>query len=526
MEPRETVEWILVLLAGMAALATLARQLRVPYPILFVLGGAALGFVPGAPRIGIPPDLVLLLFLPPLIYDAGVFIPLRDLRAQAWAILALAVGLVFATMASVAVVAYLAIPTLSWPAAFVLGTIVAQTDIVVALAIVERLPVPARVLTIIEGEGLFNDATSLVLYRAAVAAAVAGSFSLAAASVAFAVAAIGGVAVGLAVGWLAAGVRRHLGDPLVEITVSLLTPFLAWIAAETIGASGVLAVVTAGVYVARARFSLLPPDTRLQDTAFWEVLTFLLQGFLFILVGLQLQPVLGPLAAYAPLTLVGYAALVSGVAIVLRIAWVFGAAYLGNAVARSWSPAGERPDWRELTLVGWMGMRGGDSLVTALALPLATSAGAPFPGRDLILFLTFGVIFCTLLLQGLSLAPLIRALGVSGDEADREERMAWQHLTHTALAQLQALAGEPWVPAQAADRLRLHLEHRVKDFTRPSDQSHRLEHAGARRLRREVLAAQRREAIRMRDRGIINDAVLHRVERDLDVEEVALEAEN
>jgi CPA1 family monovalent cation:H+ antiporter len=526
MDPRQTVEWILVLLAGMAALATLARQLGVPYPVLFVLGGAALSFIPGGPRVTIPPDLILLLFLPPLIYDAGVFVPLRDVRASGWPISVLAIGLVLATMGAVALVAHLAIPGLSWATAFVLGAIIAQTDIVVVLAVAERIPIPERVMTVIEGEALFNDATSLVLYRVAVAAVVTGTFSLAQVSVEFAVAAIGGVVIGLAVGWLTAAVRRYVSDPLAEITVSLLTPYVAWIPAEAIGASGVLAVVTAAAYVSRARFSRLPPGTRLQDTAFWEVLTFLLQGFLFILVGLQLAPVLGSLAAYPPLALVAYAALVSVTAIVLRIVWVFGAARLHAAITRFWSPDAERPDWRELALVAWMGMRGSDSLVTALALPLVTSTGMPFPHRDLILFLTFAVILCTLVLQGLGLTPLIRAFGVSAGAVDREERLAWQRMTHVALARLQELSHEAWVPAQTAARLRLRLEHRANDFTGPKDRSHLAEHAAARRLRREVLAAQRREAIRLRDRGIINDAVLHRVERDLDLEEVALEAED
>jgi Na+/H+ antiporter len=403
---------------------------------------------------------------------------------------------------------------------------VAQTDIVVALAVAERVPVPARVMAIVEGEGLFNDAVGLVLYRAAVAAVVTGSFSLAQVSVLLPLAAIGGVGIGLAVGWVTARARRYMGEPLAEITVALLTPYVAWILAEAIGASGVLAVVTAGVYIGRARVSLLPPATRLQSQAFWEVLTFLLQGFLFILVGLQLQPVLAALASYAPVALVGYAVLISLVAIVLRIVWVFGVGYLPGVLGRYWSAAGERPDWRELLLVAWMGMRGSDSLAAALALPLVTNAGTPFPERELILFLTFGVIFCTLVPQGLSLAPLIRVLGVSGGEADREERMAWQRMTHQALARLQALSHEPWVPARTATRLRTHLEHRAQDFTRPDDKGHLAEHAAARRLRREVLGAEREEALRLRDRGIINDDVLHRVERDLDLEEVALEAED
>jgi CPA1 family monovalent cation:H+ antiporter len=312
---------------------------------------------------------------------------------------------------------------------------------------------------------------------------------------------------------------------LVDVTLSLLTPFAAWIPAEACGVSGVLAVVVAGLYVGRAYVSQLPAATRLQDLAFWRVLTFLLEGLLFILVGLELRTAVASVADHPPLALARYAALMSLTVILLRIAWVFAAAYLPPLLVRLRQPAHRLPDWRDVAVVAWMGMRGGDSLATALALPLATSAGVPFRGRGLIIFLAFAVIVATLVFQGLTLAPLISWLGVQGDEGEREERLAWQRMTRAGLRRLDALAGEPWVPHDFAARLRARLAHRAGDLAGDADPRHLAAHAAARRLERAVLSAQRQEAISLRDGGVINDDVLHRVERDLDLEEVQLEAE-
>lgn len=525
----------------MAALATLATRLKVPYPILLVLGGSALGFVPRLPRVELDPDLVFLLFLPPLLYVSALFTSWRDFRANFRPISLLAVGLVLMTTFVVAAVVH-AVAGLPWPAAFVLGAIVSPTDAIAATTVAQRLGVPRRIVTVLEGESLVNDATGIVAYRIAVAAVVTGAFSIWEAGLQFVVGAAGGVAIGLAVGWLVVWSRRHLSeDPSVQNTVSLLTPFVAYLVAEDlppylwhglhlpgeIRLSAVLAVVTTGLYLGRKATELVSSGTRLQGYAMWELITFLLNGLIFILIGLQLRNVVRGLGEYTANELISYALLVSLTVILVRMLWVFPATYLPRWASRWISEHDPAPPWRSVSVIAWTGMRGVISLAAALALPLQTASGAPFVWRNLIIFLTFCVILATLVVQGLSLPLLIRALGLEDDHiGEKEETHGRIHVADAALERLEELADEDWVRDDTAERVRGLYNYRRNRFASRFDgdpDGIEARSTDFQRLMVELLVAQRHTLIRLRDEGKIGDEVMHRIERDLDLEESRLE---
>src|SRR3989454_11335291 len=416
------VEIFVGLLLAVAVLALLARKLHIPYPILFVIGGLLLGLIPKLPKVRLDPELVFLFFLPPLLFPAALFPSWRVFRASLRPISLLAIGLVLFTTIAVALLAH-HFMDLPLAAGFVLAAIVSPPDAIAASAIADRLKVPRCIVTILEGESLVNDATALVAYRFAVVAVVTGSFSLAHASGQFFIVGIGGVLIGLAVGWLAAQFHKRVDDAPIEITVSLLTPFVAYLAAERLGVSGVVAVVTAGVYLGWRMPELLTFKTRLQGGPVWEMVEFLLNGFVFILIGLQWPEVLRALSGNSiPIhRLVRYALLISLAVILIRILWVFPATYLPRLIFKKLCKHDPYPKWQHVTIVAWTGMRGVVSLAAALALPDKIQDNSPFPGRDLILFLTFVVILATLVVQGLSLPPLIRWLGVKDDGAAEKE---------------------------------------------------------------------------------------------------------
>ncbi len=361
------------LLTAVAALLALAPALRIPYPILLVLGGLAIGVIPGMPELELPPELVFFGVLPPLLYSAAFFTSLRDLRANVRPIGLLAVGLVVMTTVGVAVVAHAFVEGLSWPSAFVLGAIVSPTDPIAATAIARRLGVPRKLVTIVEGESLVNDGTGLVLYRVAVAAVVAGSFSAMYTGGLFLVSALGGVAVGLAVGWIVRQVRRRLDNPPAEITISLLTGYFAFIPAELLGVSAVLAAVSAGIYLGWHTPELTSSQVRLQGLGVWEIVQYMLNALLFVLVGLQLPVVVDALGDIPGVRLLGYAVLVSLTVIALRFAWVFAVLHAPKKIA------GRMSNWRGAVFLSWTGMRGALSLAAALALPLQTDSGSAFP---------------------------------------------------------------------------------------------------------------------------------------------------
>jgi monovalent cation/hydrogen antiporter len=521
---------VLGLLVAIAALAVIAKLVRVPYPILLVVGGLAIGFVPGVPDVELDPDVVLLVFLPPLLYAAAFFSNLRELRANARPIGLLAIGLVVITTVAVATTAHFAIG-LDWPVAFVLGAIVSPTDAVAPATILRRLRVPRRVVTIVEGENLTNDWTALVTYKFAVAAVVTGSFSLAEAAPEFVLTGVGGVAIGLAVALAVAAVRRRLDDPPTEITISLLTPYAAYLPAEELGASGVVAAVTAGVVLGWRAYELTDHTTRLQAFAVWEILQFLLNALLFILIGLQLHTALDALEGRDSGELLAYAALISVVVIVVRIAWVFGLSLLDKSVRREIAGPQDSDDWKEVALVAWASMRGAVSLAAALAIPLEVDSGAPFPERDLILFLTFSVIIATLVLQGLAYPAVIRALRLADDTSDADEELAARiEIAYAALDRVDQLAGEGWAPEDTLERVRNQYDYRRRRFAsrlddRSPEEGFDFEQRAElyRRVMDEVIGAQRAALRRLRDEGEIADEARRNVEHELDLEQARLQ---
>ena len=513
-----------IILAGMllavAGLVTLARVLSVPYPIFLVLGGLAIGAIPGVPEVTLDPDLVLLLFLPPLLYSASFFASLRDLRRNAGSISALSIGLVLATCVAVAMVVHAVVPGVSWEASFVLGAIVSPTDPVAATAIAGRLGVPRRVVVVVEGESLINDATAITAYRVALAAVTAGSFGLLDAGGEFLKGAVGGVVIGLAVGWVITQIRGRLDDPPVELTISLFTGYAAYLPAEELQLSGVIAAVTVGLYMGSQTSRITNAQVRMQSIPVWTILTFLLNSFLFVLIGLQLPFLLDELreSDYELGTVIGYGALASLTVIVVRIVWVF-------LFAQVVPLRGGRPPRRNTVLVAWMGMRGAVSLAAALAIPLTTEAGEPIRERPLILFITFCVILATLVLQGLSLPLVIRWLRIEPDGGEeREENKARKLAARAALDRLDELAAEEWAREQTVERMRGMYRYRYDRFAARFDAEADGDAIEARtsdylRLVAGVLEAQREVLERLRRDGVISDEVMRRVEHELDLEE-------
>ena len=517
------VELSLGLLVAVAGFATVARLVRMPYPILLVVAGLLLAVMPGVPDVVLAPDLVFLLFLPPLLYIAAFDTAIRDVRELLRPIVSLAVGLVLATTATVAVVVHTVLPEIGWPAAFALGAIVSPPDAVAAVAVMRRLSVPPRLVTLLEGESLFNDATALVAFQVAVAAMTTASFSLPAATASFGVVGAGGILVGVGVGTVVALVRKHLTDAPVEITVSLLTPFAAYLAAEQLHVSGVLATVTAGLCIGWWSPRIMDPEVRIRGRAVWEMVTFVLNGLVFLLIGLQLSAILPSLVGRSPVETIGLAVLVSAVVILTRLGWIVPAA-LGVPIL------GHRKRWGESIVIGWAGMRGVVSLATALALPLVT------PNRDLLLFVTFCVILATLVGQGLTLPWVVQALGVADDGSSAEqERRARAAALDAACTRIGQLA-EEWPNHQPlVETLRTQYGHRAthlsdlrSDATDERGQplslaaeQEILEHG---QIKRAVIDAERAAILDLRQRGEIGDQAWRRVERDLDLEELRLEA--
>jgi CPA1 family monovalent cation:H+ antiporter len=516
------LELILALLVVVAALATVARRIGIPAPILMVVGGIAIGFLPGLPTVDLDPNVVFLIFLPPLLYVAAVFAPLRDYRANARAIGLLAVGLVLVTAGAVAVVVRALVPTLGWAEAFALGAIVAPPDAVAATSILQRIGVPRRIVAILEGESLLNDATALVAYRLALASAASGVFVPTAALTSFILVATGGVAVGLAIGALAVALRQRLSDTPVSITISILTPFTAYLAAEQLGASGVLATVTAGLYVGR-RLAALSSEERVAGGAVWQTMSFILNGLLFTLVGLQLPSIVRGLGGVAITDALALGLLVALTAIVVRFIWVFPASYLPRLLPRR-AGRDPAPSWRGVTVVSWAGMRGAVSLAAALALPVQLGPGRPFAERDLFVFVTFCVIVVTLVGQGLSLPLVARALGVvATQDGSHEEMHARAAVAEAALALLPDMRTRWPGHAELVDRLQAEYEHRMLHAEEHGDAEigeadrETLEH---RQMRQELIDAERAAAREMHGRAAISDEVYRRLVRDLDLDEL------
>jgi len=522
-------ETVLALLVGVTFLALVARRLAIPTPAVLLAGGVLVALLPGLPAVQFDPQLVFLVFIPPLLFRTSLLASYRDVRANLRPILLLGVGhVMFATLA-VAWVAHRVVPGLPWASAFALGAVVSPPDVAAATAFVRRLPLPRRLVTILEGESMVNDAAAIVAYRMAVAAAVTGTFSLATAGARFLLVGAGGVAVGLAVGWLIGQVRRHIHDPEVENTISLLTGYAAYLPAEHLGVSGILAVVATGLYLGRVGPRIVAADTRVQNSGMWDVVVFALEGLIFIITGLALRPILGSLSGPFARYVAWGAVLVSVTVIVARGVWVFPATYLPRLLSQRVRRRDPSPPWRFPAVVSWVGLRGADSLVLAAAIPTVTAAGTPFPGRDLIIAITFAVIVVTLLGQGFTLGPLLRWLGVreTGEEERREETAARLQASKAALVRLEQLATAQWMHPETLAHTRDRYHHRARRYRGQADGvadgGEETISAADRRLVQELLTVERRELIRLRDGGAISDAVMRRVQRDLDLEELLLE---
>ncbi|MEA2495880.1 MAG: monovalent cation/hydrogen antiporter [Thermoleophilaceae bacterium] len=522
-----------VFLAGLfvlvAGLNVVAQRLAVPYPIVLVLGGLAVGAIPGIPDITLNPDLVLVIFLPPLLYGAGVFADLRAIRDNLRPILLLSIGLVLVTTVAVAVVAH-AVIGLSWALAFALGAIVSPTDPTAATAIMRDLGVPRRMVSVIEGESLVNDASALVVYRVAVSAAVGGSFSASHAAFELLGAVVGGVAIGVAVGYLLVAIRRHIDDTTTQLTISLLSGYAAFVPAAALGVSGVLAVVSAGLLIGWHAPALITPQTRLESNAMWRILIFLLNATLFMLIGLQLPLILDGVASRGAGELAGYAALACATVIGTRVIWGFTVVYIVRALDRRPQQRLRRSSWRMRIVSSWSGMRGAVSLAAALALPLETDAGVPLPDRDLILFITFALILVTIVGQGLTLPWLIRRLGVrdDGSEEAREEIRARLVAAEAALRCLDEVEGEGWAREDTLERMRGLYRFRQRRFKvragKIEDEDGIEDRSLAyQRLIHVVSTAQREAVVQLRNSGDISSDVMHRLERELDLEESRLE---
>src|SRR5882724_7299604 len=407
---------LLLLLLSVVALAILARKLRTPYPIVLVTGGLLLGFVPGMPMVPLNPNLVFFVVLPPLLYAAAWNTSWKDFRHNLVSIAFLAIGLVAFTVAGVAVAGPLLLPGFDWRIGFVLGAVVATTDSIAATSIAKRIGLPKRIVDILEGESLLNDATGLLALQFATIMIVSGETpTLGKGFLELAYLTIVGLLLGLLVGVAVAWLERRVEDGPIEITISILVPYAVYLAAEAIHASGVLAVVACGLYLSQKSSEFFSARVRIQAWAVWDALTFILNGLVFMVIGLQLPHVLANLGGYKLRNLVLYGIAFTALLIVLRLIWMYPGGYIAHYIRKHLlRQKVSRPSARQIFVVGWTGMRGVIALAAAISLPEALADGQPFPQRDMIIFLTFSVILVTLVLQGLTLPPLIRALGLAG----------------------------------------------------------------------------------------------------------------
>jgi CPA1 family monovalent cation:H+ antiporter len=518
-----TIQTLLLLLAVMVAVAVIARRINIAPTILLVIAGIGLALTPGLPRIELAPELVLLVILPPLIYSAGVAMSWREFRFNLRPIALLALGCVVFTTCAVAVTSHwlLGMPV---AVAFVLGAIVAPPDAVAPLAIVRQLGIPRRIIVVLEGEGTANDATALILYRFAVVAVSTGAFSFWKAASTFVLIVVGEIAYGIAVGWLSLQLRRWVRDPRVEITLSLMTPYVAFLLPAHIGGSGVLATIAAGLFVSWNGPLLIPAATRLQGIFFWDLLVYLLEGFVFLVTGLQIRTLMERTDLsflHQPI----FAALLTVlVVVVARFIWVYPATYLPRWLSPAVARRDPLPPWQWVFFLAFVGVRGVVSLAAALAIPLTTASGAPFPDRDLILYITFGLIVVTLVGQGLLLPKTVRWLGLTSHAAEERERehnaelAARTEALRLAQSRLEKLAADGEISDEALAILRARHDYRFGRLPRPVAEG--VDPAStAADIRSDLIAAERDYIYRLLQNGQITDEARRRIERELDLDE-------
>jgi len=520
---------LLLLLVATAAVGVVAKRTNTPPAILLVLTGVLLALVPGLPAVRLAPELVLLLVLPPLIYSSAVAMSWREFRFNLRPISLLAIGcVVFTTLAAAAATHWLL--GFSWSVGFVLGAIVSPPDAVAPLAIARRMQLPKRILVILEGEGLANDATALILYRFAVVAVSSGAFSFGKASGEFAVILAGELLWGIAVGWLMLRVRRWVADAQIEIVLSILTPYIAYWPPQHLGGSGVLATVVTGLYVSWNGFSIISAATRLQGVFFWDVLVYLIEGIVFLMTGLQARTLIIGMGTYSLSVLAGSAAVVSVAVILARFIWMFPATYLPRRLIPRIAREDPAPPWQWPFVLGFTGVRGIVSLAAALAIPLTMDNGQLFPDRDLILFLTFAVILVTLVGQGLSLPAVIRMLGLAkaGErelQIDRtEELLARRQAIDSAIERLEGLAAERALPEDLVERVRVRHRERLRHFVRaPEGETSREDETGpSDEIELLLIAAERERINELYCKGTLKDEARRRLEHELDLREANL----
>ena len=525
---------IFVLLLGFVfGLGLLARRLVIPYPILFVIGGLLIGFIPDLPQLTLNPDFIFFIFLPPLLYIQAFNTSWRDFRRELRPILLLAIGLVIVTTVVIAYLAHWMIPDFlpgSGPfplaAGFVLGAIISPPDAIAAAAIAERLGLPRRVITVLEGESLVNDATSLVIFQLALVAILnpqAHFFGGIWRVGYFTYVAVGGITVGMVVGWLVAWVRSKVinDGPQIVLTVSLLTPFVSYLAGDLAHVSGVLSVVTTGLYLGRTLPRAPDPTVRMQSQAVWEAIVYLLNGMVFVLIGLQLPGILHHMREHWWPRPYLYAVAITLACILIRLAWVFPGAYLPRLLSRRIREQEPSSDWREVFIIGWAGMRG----VVSLAAALALNGYPQFPRGHLTQFIAFSVILGTLVFQGLTLPVLIRWLGLSDDgSARREEDDARQRMVATILDKIsEARREEKYPETVLAEVEHFYREHSLAEHDdRPGHHERHLHFTSLRQLQHTMILTGRHTLITLRHDGVIGDDVLRKIEHELDLEEARL----
>jgi CPA1 family monovalent cation:H+ antiporter len=516
----------LLLLLFVVAFGALARKLQVPYPIVLVIAGGLLGFVPGIPKIALNPDVIFFVILPPLLYSAAWVTSWREFSFNLFSILLLAFGLVTFTVIGIAESARWFFAGFDWKLGLVLGAVIAPTDALAATSIAERVGIPKRITDLIEDESLVNDATGLLALEFGIALVLGNETPTVAGGITrLAYLTLGGLAVGLMVGWIADWVEHRIDDGPIEIAISILIPYAAYLTADRVRASGVLAVVACGLYLSRRSSEFFSPQVRLQAWAVWEALDFILNGLVFVLIGLQLPYVLAGIHGYSHRTLLLYGALFSALVIALRVVWVFPGAYIAYWTrTRLLHQKLTCPTAQGILVLGWTGMRGVIALAAAIALPQTLADGSPFPQRNLIVFLAFCVIFVTLVLQGLTLPWLVRILGVADQAGPNvEEEGARREILETAL---QYLEGERKKDTAEFDSIYKdivgHYRHRLTDVIGKDDAAGNLgpeHHKRLSRISRDLLRLERQTAVRLRNEGRINDETLRQLEHELDLRE-------
>ncbi|MEI9813631.1 MAG: Na+/H+ antiporter [Acidobacteriota bacterium] len=516
---------LLLLLLLIAAFGLLAQRLGLPYPIVMVVGGLLISFVPGIPNVRLHPDLVFLVVLPPVLYMSAWTTSWRDFRYNIVSILLLAFGLVGFTVTAVALVAPLVFEGFDWRLGFVLGAIVAPTDAIAATSIARRIGLPRRIVDVLEGESLVNDASGLLALQFATGIMVRNQVPTLSDGLGTLVWLIaGGILLGLAVGWFVDRLERLIEDGPIEITISILIPYAVYLAADRIGASGVLAVVSCGLFLSRRSSSFFSPEVRLRIWSVWESLNFVLNGFVFILIGFQLPAIRSAIQGHSLPRLLLEGAIFSGLLILLRLVWVFPGTRVAWLIRRHIQGQKDGfPPLRNIFVLGWTGMRGIVSLAAALALPAMLADGTPFPNRDMMVFLTFSLIFVTLVLQGITLPPLIRSMGLAGAAGPNcEELEARRIVIAAAVSHLEsAKEQDNQEYAELYEDLTHHYAQRLASLQEgdDDDDGNSASHGRHIELTLEALRVERETAIRLRDEGRINDEVLRRLERELDLNE-------